>query len=131
MTEATGFEAKTIHRLLEVDPKGGGFKRDADNPLLASAPLVQPRRTWNVAVTGTPYYRYKVVALPGGDCRDLRGYGDVQATIASPVIDDRLPTSLIPFIKDILCLIHTMLRSIHDGLKSVVEAAEQVIGKLR
>ncbi len=24
MTEATGFEAKTIHRLLEVDPKGGG-----------------------------------------------------------------------------------------------------------
>ncbi len=33
MTEATGFEAKTIHRLLEVDPKGGGFKRDSDNPL--------------------------------------------------------------------------------------------------
>jgi exodeoxyribonuclease V alpha subunit len=33
MTEATGFEAKTIHRLLEVDPKGGGFKRGADNPL--------------------------------------------------------------------------------------------------
>ena len=33
MTEATGFEAKTIHRLLEVDPKGGGFKRNADNPL--------------------------------------------------------------------------------------------------
>src|SRR5262252_6107093 len=33
MTEATGFEAKTIHRLLEVDPKGGGFKRDDDNPL--------------------------------------------------------------------------------------------------
>ena len=33
MTEATGFEAKTIHRLLEVDPKGGGFKRSDDNPL--------------------------------------------------------------------------------------------------
>lgn len=33
MTEATGFEAKTIHRLLEVDPRGGGFKRGADNPL--------------------------------------------------------------------------------------------------
>jgi exodeoxyribonuclease V alpha subunit len=24
MTEATGFEAKTIHRLLEVDPRSGG-----------------------------------------------------------------------------------------------------------
>jgi exodeoxyribonuclease V alpha subunit len=33
MTEATGFEAKTVHRLLEVDPKGGGFKRDGDNQL--------------------------------------------------------------------------------------------------
>ena len=33
MTEATGVEAKTIHRLLEVDPKGGGFTRNADNPL--------------------------------------------------------------------------------------------------
>jgi exodeoxyribonuclease V alpha subunit len=33
MTEAAGMEAKTIHRLLEVDPKGGGFKRNTDNPL--------------------------------------------------------------------------------------------------
>jgi exodeoxyribonuclease V alpha subunit len=33
MTEATGFEAKTIHRLLEVDPKTGGFKRGDDCPL--------------------------------------------------------------------------------------------------
>jgi exodeoxyribonuclease V alpha subunit len=33
MTEATGFEAKTIHRLLEVDPKAGGFKRNNENPL--------------------------------------------------------------------------------------------------
>jgi exodeoxyribonuclease V alpha subunit len=33
MTEATGFEAKTIHRLLEVNPKSGGFKRGDDHPL--------------------------------------------------------------------------------------------------
>ena len=33
MSEATGMEAKTIHRLLEVDPKSGGFKRDGENPL--------------------------------------------------------------------------------------------------
>jgi exodeoxyribonuclease V alpha subunit len=33
MTEATGVEAKTIHRLLEVDPKSGGFTRNADTPL--------------------------------------------------------------------------------------------------
>ena len=33
MSEATGFEARTIHRLLEVDPKSGTFKRDTDNPI--------------------------------------------------------------------------------------------------
>ena len=33
MTEATGLEAKTIHRLLEVDPKTGGFNRGEDHPL--------------------------------------------------------------------------------------------------
>jgi len=33
MTEATGMEAKTIHRLLEFDPKAFGFKRDQGNPL--------------------------------------------------------------------------------------------------
>ena len=36
MTEATGFEAKTIHRLLEVDPKGGGFKRTRATPSTAT-----------------------------------------------------------------------------------------------
>ena len=33
LTETTGVEAKTIHRLLETDPKNGGFKRDEANPL--------------------------------------------------------------------------------------------------
>jgi len=33
LTETTGVEAKTIHRLLETDPKNGGFKRGETNPL--------------------------------------------------------------------------------------------------
>jgi exodeoxyribonuclease V alpha subunit len=33
LTETTGREARTIHRLLEFDPALGGFKRDAVNPL--------------------------------------------------------------------------------------------------
>ena len=33
MTEATGMEAKTIHRLLEFDPKSFGFKRGEESPL--------------------------------------------------------------------------------------------------
>ncbi len=33
MTEATGMPARTIHRLLETDPRAGGFKRDEHNPI--------------------------------------------------------------------------------------------------
>ena len=33
MAEATGREAKTIHRLLEVDPRYGTFRRTGENPL--------------------------------------------------------------------------------------------------
>ncbi|WP_226856662.1 SF1B family DNA helicase RecD2, partial [Acidithiobacillus caldus] len=33
MSETTGKEAKTIHRLLEINPQGGGFKRKEDYPL--------------------------------------------------------------------------------------------------
>ena len=33
MSEVTGYEAKTIHRLLEYSPKKGGFKRNLDYPL--------------------------------------------------------------------------------------------------
>ena len=33
LSEATGLEARTIHRLLEADPGRGGFRRDSDNPL--------------------------------------------------------------------------------------------------
>ena len=33
MSEQTGLEAKTIHRLLETDPKTGGFRRDVEHPL--------------------------------------------------------------------------------------------------
>ncbi len=33
LSESTGLEAKTIHRLLEIDPKHGGFSKNEDNPL--------------------------------------------------------------------------------------------------
>ena len=33
MNEATGFEAKTLHRLLEFDFQKGGFKKDEEHPL--------------------------------------------------------------------------------------------------
>ena len=40
MTEATGVEARTIHRLLEFDPSEAQFARDEGNPLPATAVVV-------------------------------------------------------------------------------------------
>jgi exodeoxyribonuclease V alpha subunit len=40
MSEATGWEAKTIHRLLEYSPQKGGFKRDQDHPLEAEVIII-------------------------------------------------------------------------------------------
>ena len=40
MSEATGREAATLHRLLEFEPKKNAFKRDAKNPLDAGAIIV-------------------------------------------------------------------------------------------
>jgi exodeoxyribonuclease V alpha subunit len=40
LTEMTGLEAKTVHRLLEFDPRKMGFKRDMSNPLPQKAVIV-------------------------------------------------------------------------------------------
>lgn len=40
LSELTGEEAKTLHRLLEFAPKNGKFKRDQDNPIPADAVVV-------------------------------------------------------------------------------------------
>ena len=40
LSEVTGREGKTIHRLLEFSPKEGGFKRNEDNPLDADLVII-------------------------------------------------------------------------------------------
>jgi exodeoxyribonuclease V alpha subunit len=40
LSESTGLEAKTIHRLLEIDPKTGQFKRNAESPLDADVLVI-------------------------------------------------------------------------------------------
>ncbi|HOJ43081.1 MAG TPA: ATP-dependent RecD-like DNA helicase, partial [Syntrophorhabdaceae bacterium] len=40
MTNATGYEAKTIHRLLEYSPTNGSFKRNEKNPLDADIVII-------------------------------------------------------------------------------------------
>ncbi len=40
LSEATGRDASTIHRLLEFDPRAGGFQKSADEPLDVGAVIV-------------------------------------------------------------------------------------------
>jgi exodeoxyribonuclease V alpha subunit len=40
LAEATGCDARTLHRLLEVDPRGGGFKRGERRPLACDLVVV-------------------------------------------------------------------------------------------
>jgi exodeoxyribonuclease V alpha subunit len=39
ISEATGMEARTIHGLLEVDPKAGGFRRDPIRNIQVLCPM--------------------------------------------------------------------------------------------
>lgn len=50
LTETTGLEAKTVHRLLEFDPKGFGFKRNQDNPLEADCVVIDEASMMDVVL---------------------------------------------------------------------------------
>ena len=64
----------------------------AQNPRREAGLVAAPRRRWNVAVSGRfDHFRYKVVDVASGDCRDLRGYGMSRRVSDQPLIDDPLP----------------------------------------
>ncbi len=50
MTEATGAEATTLHRLLEFEPKSGAFKRDRERPIEAGAVIVDEASMLDLAM---------------------------------------------------------------------------------
>ena len=87
LSEATGLEAKTIHRLLEVDPKRGGFGRNEDKPLACDLLVVDETST-----VGVPLMASLVRALPStaalmlvGDVDQLPSVGPGQ--VLADVID--------------------------------------------
>lgn len=68
LQEATGHEATTLHRLLEWDPTGGGFGRDAETPLDADLLVVDEASMVDVRL-----YHAVVRALPAGGTLVLTG----------------------------------------------------------
>ena len=51
MTEVTGHEAKTVHRLLEFDPEQRGFKRGLDEPLECDVLIVDEASMLDMVLT--------------------------------------------------------------------------------
>jgi exodeoxyribonuclease V alpha subunit len=89
MSEATGWEAKTIHRLLEYSPQKGGFKKDQDDPLEADVFIIDEA---SMVDTLLMYHLLKAIPLhahlilvgdvdqlpsvgPGNVLRDIIGSG--------------------------------------------------------
>jgi exodeoxyribonuclease V alpha subunit len=95
MNEATGLEAKTIHRLLEVDPKGGGFRRDETNPLDCDLLVVDETSMVDVLlmhalVRAVPH---KAALLVVGDVDQLPSVGPGQ------VLADMIESGAIPVVR--------------------------------
>ena len=95
MTEATGKEAKTIHRLLEFDPKAFGFKRDDENPLDCDLLVID-----ETSMVDVPLMQSLMKAVPSGAA--LLVVGDIdQLPSVGPgqVLADIIGSGIVPVIQ--------------------------------
>jgi len=72
LTESTGLEARTIHRLLEADPKTGGFKRGEARPLDCGLLVVD-----ECSMVDVPLMRSLLQALPDQAALLLDGHNEI------------------------------------------------------
>ncbi|WP_311276888.1 ATP-dependent RecD-like DNA helicase [Methylobacterium sp. WCS2018Hpa-22] len=94
MTEQTGLEAKTIHRLLEIDPKHGGFSRNAENPLKCDLLVID-----ETSMVDVPLMNALLKAVPEraglllvGDVDQLPSVGPGQV-LADVIASGRVPVA--------------------------------------
>ena len=92
LTEMTGLEAKTVHRLLEFDPRNMGFKRDMSNPLHQLAIIVDEASMLDLFLA---YSLIKAVPEDGqilfvGDIDQLPSVGP-GSVLADLIKSDRIP----------------------------------------
>jgi exodeoxyribonuclease V alpha subunit len=95
LTESTGLDGRTIHRLLEADPSNGGFKRNEENPLSCDLLVVD-----EASMVDVPLMRALLRALP--DQAALLLVGDVdQLPSVGPgqVLADIIASGAVPVIR--------------------------------
>lgn len=95
MTEATGLEARTIHRLLEFDPATAGFKRSEENPLACDLLVIDES-----SMVDVPLMQSLLRAVPGsaallivGDIDQLPSVGPGQ------VLVDIITSGAVPVVR--------------------------------
>ena len=95
MSEATGFEAKTIHRLLEVDPRTGGFKRDGGNPLDCGLLVIDETSMVDVLLM-----RALLAAVPDGSALLIVGDVDQLPSVGpGQVLADIIASGAVPVVR--------------------------------
>ncbi|MBZ0168887.1 ATPase AAA [Candidatus Methylomirabilis lanthanidiphila] len=95
MSEATGREAKTIHRLLEFSPKDGRFKRDQHRPLEADLVIVDEASMIDIVLMNS-----LLKAIPPAAGLILVGDVDQLPSVGpGAVLRDIIASSLIPVIR--------------------------------
>jgi len=94
MTEQTGIEAKTIHRLLEIDPKHGGFSRTEDNPLDCDLLVIDETSMVDVPLMNalTKAIPDRAALLLVGDVDQLPSVGPGQV-LADIIVSGQLPVA--------------------------------------
>ena len=95
MSEASGFEAKTIHRLLEVDPANGGFRRGSDHKLDCDLLVID-----ETSMVDVPLMHALLKALP--DEAALLVVGDIdQLPSVGPgqVLADMIGSGALPVVR--------------------------------
>ena len=95
MSEATGYEAKTIHRLLEYSIQKGGFQKDDEHPLECDLIIVDEA---SMIDTILMYHLLKAIPLKAtfilvGDVNQLPSVG------AGNVLKDIIASDIIPVVR--------------------------------
>jgi exodeoxyribonuclease V alpha subunit len=95
LSESTGREAKTIHRLLEFDPSLGGFKRDRDQPLELDLLVVDETSMVDVVLMNQ-----LVRAVPARACLVLVGDVDQLPSVGpGTVLADVISSKALPVVR--------------------------------
>jgi exodeoxyribonuclease V alpha subunit len=95
LSEVTGLEAKTIHRLLEFQPASGGFARNAENPLECDV-LVSDESS----MIDLPLFYKLIQALPGHAHLLLVGDIDQLPSIGpGSVLADIIRSNVVPVVR--------------------------------